>query len=195
MNGIILPGKRIEAACETCQCFRPATYSYGTITLRSGLAVDKVMRATCDHCGAVLEIAHQSAHKIAEKRNRYVKRNLRIPQPLKDYAELKLLEYTGESRGAVEILIRAGLQAMGRSSENRNAILTSLKSLKDPILDLPSDTPETILLTHELDTEAQNLSRSLKSSTRSSNLRKLIVLSQEEPAIQSELRVLSSVKL
>lgn len=195
MNGIILPGKKLETACESCQGFCPATYNYGTITLRSGITVDKVMRATCDVCGSVLQIAHQSAHKIAEKKNRYIKRNLRLSQSLKDFAELKLLEYTGESRGAVEILIRAALQAVVRSAQNRETILIRLRSLEDPILELPSDTPETILLTPELDAEAQNLSRSLKSSTRSATFRKLIVLSDAEPTIQSELKVLSWVRI
>ena len=191
MNGIILPGEKTQAACENCQAFCSATYGYGTIKLQSGVLVDKVMRAVCDQCSAVVEIAHQSAHRIGEAKKRsHVKKNFRLSQPLKDYAELKTLEILGETRGAVEFLIRASLRAARRSQENRDQLVRLLQDLKDPILDIPNDVPESILLPTELDQEVDGFRHRLKGFNQSSLFRSLLVLS-EAPLIGQELSALA----
>lgn len=189
MNGIILPGEKTEAECECCGQFVAATYDYGKLALQSGLVVDKVMRAVCDVCGEVLEVAHQSVHRISEaKRKSYVKKNFRLPQPLKDYAEVKALELTGESRGAVEFLVRAGLRASQRSSRSHKALLARLSNLQDPILSLPGDSPETILLPQDLSREIANLQKELHGVSQSDIFRRLLVASEQEPIIQKEMK-------
>jgi len=189
MNGIILPGEMIEAECDNCGSFVTATYNYGKLALRSGLTVDKVMRAVCDVCGEVLEVAHQSAHRIQEaKRKSYVKKNFRLPQPLKDYAEVKALEINGEARGAVEFLVRAGLRASLRSPQTHKTLLDRLSNLHDPILSLPGDSPETIHLPHDLSGEVANLQRELHGISQSDVFRRLLVASEQEPTIQKEMK-------
>ncbi len=189
MNGIILPGEKIEAECDHCGTFVFATYNYGKLTLQSGLTVDKVMRAVCDVCGEVLEVAHQSAHRIQEaKRKSHVKKNFRLPQPLKDYAEVKALEFNGEARGAVEFLVRAGLRASQRSPQSHKTLLARLAGLQDPILTLPGDSPETIHLPHDLCGEVATLQRELRGVSQSDVFRRLLVASEQEPTIQREMK-------
>jgi len=189
MNGIILPGEKIEAECDCCGEFVTATYDYGKLVLQSGVTVDKVMRAVCDVCGEVLEVAHQSVHRISEaKRKSYVKKNFRLPQPLKDYAEVKALELTGEARGAVEFLVRAGLRASQRSVRSHKALLARLSSLQDPILSLPGDSPETILLPQDLSREMASLQKELHGVSQSDIFRRLLVASEQEPIIQKEMK-------
>ena len=189
MNGIILPGEKVEAECERCARFVTATYNYGDLALQSGLTVNKVMRAVCDVCGDVLEVAHQSAHRIREaKRKSHVKKNFRLPQPLKDYAEVKALEFTGEARGAVEFLVRAGLRASLRSPSSHKRLLARLAELQDPVLSLPGDSPETILLPQDLSGEMAILQRELNGISQSDIFRRLLVASEQEPIIQKEMK-------
>lgn len=189
MKGIILPGEVTEAECSRCDGFVPATYNYGDLELSSGVRVSKVMRATCDRCGEVLEVAQQSAHRIREARQKStVKLNFRLPQPLRDYAESTAVAIGSDSRGSVEFLIRAALLAAGRSAANHEILVECLRSLKDPVLELDADAPDSVVLTADLHGEIQQLVSELRGVSRSEVLRRLLVASAELQIVQRELR-------
>lgn len=193
MKSVILPGENIEAYCERCERFQPATYDYGSIELGE-VSVPNVMRAACDRCGEVVEIAQQSAHRLRQARPgpksaEFIKKNIRVSRPLKDYADNLVVLAGLNSRAALEIVVRAMLRVM-RKRDQQQQIIKTLRTLNDPILKLKQEIPATLMISPRAAQELESLRQAL-GTTESEVIRRLLVASESEPHLDQEIRALA----
>lgn len=190
MKSIVAEGTIERVACEKCQRFVPATYSYGPVEL-DGLVVEDVMRAVCNECGAVVATTPQSAHrfKTAFEERRQKRTTVRLPQELLDFVSLQL-SLVGADITHVELYFRALLLAC-RGQERQ--IGGELSQLSDLVLERPNRVTVNLNLGSHLLTALELLQQASGIQGTAEILRRLLVMADGslEAKVQPELERLA----
>lgn len=190
MKSIVAEGTVEKVACEKCQCFAPATYSYGPVEM-DGLVVEDVMRAVCNWCSTVVATTPQSAHRFrtAFEERRQKRTTVRLPQELLDFVSLKL-SLVGADITHVELYFRALLLAC-RGQEKQ--IGGDLSRLHDLILERPNRVSVNLNLGSHLLAVLELLQQASGLRGTSEVLRRLLVLSDGslEAKVQPEIERLA----
>jgi hypothetical protein len=174
MKSIIIEGTQMEAACESCRKFTLSTYAYGSFPTEDGQIVEDVMRATCNTCGEITALSHQSAHRLkAAREERQQKRtSLRLPMELYDFISLSLSR-VGADLTHVELYFRSLLLACRGKEE---VIGKKLKLTSSDVLSRPNRVTVNLTLGTHLLVVLENLRRASEIQSHSELIRRLLVL-------------------
>ncbi|MHB2019991.1 MAG: hypothetical protein ACYCW6_23875 [Candidatus Xenobia bacterium] len=178
MRSIVLEGDKVEAPCEKCGGFVPATWRYLPYRLADGRVVDDVMQAQCDTCGQVVAAADQSAHLIKQALDdRSAHRTkVRLPQEMLDFVSLQLSQ-TGLDATAYEHFWHALFRVC--LDQGPDIIAGLIKTAEDPALDAPRRVTVNLSMGQHVDALFQHVCKLAKMDT-SKVIRRLIVLADGE---------------
>lgn len=126
------PGKKMEGYCYFCDAVRSGIYNVGPYPLDSGEEVEGVMRATCDTCGNVIAMAHESVPLIKAAltkgdapRLKTQRSTVRIPEAL-EVCSSQLLAKLSAARGRFDLLIKAFMLSYLNSSDKEKSSFRSI---------------------------------------------------------------------
>ena len=187
---IRVPGEKTKVACEQCRSLQPGTWNYGTFDMSDGTAIEQVMLAYCDVCGAPCSMAHQSSWRLREAREERekIRTSFRISLPLFDLTAGKISEIGGDAKRAPEIIARALLRRLCREPERIPTFASDIKELKSPLLERPSKK-----MNLRLAPGCSKILEQLKEATslnQSEILRRALVISDSDPQFTEELKSL-----
>jgi Arc/MetJ-type ribon-helix-helix transcriptional regulator len=178
MKSIVIAGQKTKAYCPDCGNFGPATYSYGSFPFDSGIVAENVMRATCDRCGIIVALAHQSANVLKEALQKpKVATTMRLPQELLDFVSLQL-DRVGARPNQYDLFLNALLMACRGREE---VVSAKLATVQDPVLTRPNSVTINLTFTPRLHQVLTKLSAASSISNLSEVIRRLIVLAEEQP--------------
>lgn len=183
MKSIILSGQKRKAYCERCGAFTQATYAYGPFAFDSGVVAENIMRATCDCCGDVVAVAHQSVPLLKEAlETPVIRTTMRLPQELVDFMSLQL-NRAGARTNQYDLFLRALLLACHGKEDKIGQLLASVK---DPVLDQPHTSTLSLTFNSNLNRIISHLAEKSAISNVSELLRRLIVMA-ELPALKKSV--------
>lgn len=182
VKSIILSGQKRKAYCERCGTFNQATYAYGPFKFDNGVVAENIMRATCDSCGDILLMAHQSVPLIKEALETPVTRTtMRLPQELVDFMSLQL-NRAGARTNQYDLFLRALLLACHGKEDKMGNLLASVI---DPVLEQPHTATLSLTFSSNLNRIITQMAESSGISNVSELLRRLIVLAEIPPLKKS----------
>lgn len=182
---IKMPGEKTRAACETCQKFTEATWSYGPFQTNDGIKAKDVMQAYCDICGESLLLAQQSVYKIREKRLENQRRtSVNLTAPLKDLAFSYVSQIGADPAKGPELIIKAFLLVC---QENPETALDAIRSIELKFLKGKKDQKVDVTFPSETMKQLDELSRKA-GYKRSEFMRRAIWATQRLPGIGQDLK-------
>ena len=193
MRHVFKPGDTIQGGCEGCLRLVSATYDYGKIKLDDGTAVDNVMRATCDTCGGIVAIAHQSAPaiKAARVRRDEVKARqrttVRLSRPLADFAASQLLD-RGANPERLDLMLKAFISMTLDRPARRTALVNGLRSASDSVLDLRPEVTLHLDISKQLWTILKELQAQSGLRNLSDFIRRMLVVMDEDAETDESMR-------
>ena len=193
MKHVFKPGDTVRGGCEKCRVLVSATYDYGRIKLDDGTLVENVMRANCDDCGETIAIAHQSAPAIKAARARRdqdkarQRTTIRLPRPLADFAASQLLD-RGANPERLDLVLKTFISMALDQPSRRIALVSALRSVSDPVLDLR---PE-VTMHLDLSLPLWSILKELQSQAGLRNLsdfvRRMLVVMDEDAETDESMR-------
>lgn len=195
MKSVYMPGHKIEAPCEQCSAFVPATYCYDNLTLDDGTVVADVMLARCDVCHGILAVAQQSAHAIKAARDAREaagrkRTTFRIPRPLYDYAANETSK-VGATKEPVSLLLKAFLATLTDNQARLQRVSQRLHELDDPILAQPCDVSIALYLSDSLLALVRQLRQQAQLRSTSEVLRRVLVMAEGDREVDRQLKKLT----
>ncbi len=196
MKSVYVPGHKVEAPCERCGRFVPATFRYDSFSLDDGTLVRDVMLARCDVCNSALAVAQQSAHAIkaaraAREAEGKKRTTLRLPRPLYDFAANETSK-VGTAREPVSLLLKAFLATLIDDPDRIERVARRLPHVEDPVLLQPCDVSIPLYLSEGLLAVVHTLRRRAKMKSTSEVLRRVLVLAEGDRKVDRQLKMLLS---
>lgn len=194
MNEPYEAGRKIEAPCEICGGFVSATFDLGALPMDDGSVVNGVMRATCDTCGSIVAVAHQSASVVREaldRRDAGRRATVRLPRTLAAQVAGRLSR-KGTPPTQYQLLLAAFANAWRRmDAADREALVLRLGSSDSRSARARKEVTVNIDLGHNLAGFLEDLRRETGLSSRSELVRRVLAAAQEEPEVDRELQNLA----
>lgn len=181
VKSIILSGQKRKAYCERCVTFNQATYAYGPFKFDNGVVAEKIMRATCDSCGDILFMAHQSVPHQRSLRDSCDPSNDEIATRTSRFYELTT-ESRWRSYKSEPLFLRALLLACHGKEDKMGNLLASVI---DPVLEQPHTATLSLTFSSNLNRIITQMAESSGISNVSELLRRLIVLAEIPPLKKS----------
>lgn len=185
---IKLPGDKTKVICEKCGAVRSATWNYDDYLLEEGTVVQDVMLARCDVCGEQAGLAQQSACRIRQAREKAPRTCLTLSRPIMDLANVKVSEAGANIQRAVELITRAFLSSLLDDERRRDTILQKVRTLQHPLLDYSATKQVNVRFSRSVLESLENLVKRTRLRSRSELIRRIVVLSDEDEKIETELK-------
>lgn len=192
-SGPYRPGMKVEAPCENCKGFVPATFELGRLVMDDGTVIDGVMRAVCDRCGSVLAVAQQSAPVIREaldRRDAGRRTTIRLPRALAEQVEMRLTR-KGAPPTHYQALLAAFANALRHmGAADREMLVARLRSGEVPYRNLKKDVTINLDLGHNLAGFMDELRREV-GIQQSELVRRIFAAVKDQPEVDRHLQELS----
>ena len=177
------PGKKMEGYCYFCDAMRSGTYNIGPYPLDSGETVEGVMRATCDVCGKVIAMAHESVPllkaaltKSSAPRLKMERSTVRIPEAL-EVCSSRLLARLGVARGRFDLLVKTFmLSYLNGSDKEKSSFRSILRFPHGNILSAPQTVKFHMNFTDDLWEQIEQLRMDTGIESTSEIIRRMLVV-------------------